>query len=564
MATQLETYSHYSIQEAFCHIDTLVKKAQTLKLKGLALTDRNSLSGAVEFLQEIEKANKSSEHKIKPIIGCRLLINNLKDYNVILIAKNKQGYFNLCKILGKMLNHTIDYKDIVKNNLGQNLIALCSDREILDVLGCEHSFTMGEYPDFGQPELDIINSPVHYVESEDKLYQKIIICSKLQCTLANVGLHFDKHPEYAKFFNDELDFSLKAPKDDSADKVCDLVEVYSLNDKPNIPILVKDNPDEVLTQLCRDGWTSRRMGKKVKDPTLKQVYVDRIKLELDVFKQAGLANYMLVIRDFIQFAKTKKVSIGLRGSAVGCLVSYLIGISEIDPLQPDPNLPYSADRELLFSRFFNWGRAGSYPDIDVDMPISFRSNMIQYAEDKYGKEQVGYIVTFNRMDGRGAVKEVFRVLEPVDNAFNIANNITRYMVDTAKVQDVLEDLKEDHPDYNIIQYNIDHIPEVASAYQDYKEIFDIAIKLSSTIRNTGKHAAGVIISNKPLEEVSPIMYDDNGRIIVALDMADAEACGLVKYDFLGVAAYEKLDKIIEMINTKATQPIVGNLETDND
>lgn len=199
----------------------------------------------------------------------------------------------------------------------------------------------------------------------------------------------------------------------------------------------------------------------------------------------------------------------------------------------------------------------SLADVDVDMPISFREYMIDYAKKTYGKSHIGYIITFNRMDGRGAVKEVFRVLEPVDNAFSIANSITRKMVDTAKVQDVLEDLKEDHPDYNIIQYNIDHIPEVAEAYKDYKDVFDIAIKISSTIRNSGKHAAGIIISNEPLADICPIIKDDSGDNIVAFEMADAEYCGLVKYDFLGVAAYEKIDKITEMINGNLLMPIIG-------
>lgn len=202
----------------------------------------------------------------------------------------------------------------------------------------------------------------------------------------------------------------------------------------------------------------------------------------------------------------------------------------------------------------NYGHV-SLADIDIDMEISFRDHIIEYVREKYGEDCVAYIITFGRFDGRGAIKEVFRVL---GKPFDVANRITDAMYGKDKVSDVLEDLKEDDPNYNIINYCIDHLPLVADYYEEYKYEFDIALKLANTIYSQGRHAAGIVISNNPLKEWIPTLVDEN-KLIVAFEMADAEYCGAVKYDFLGVAALEKIHKVLDMINFKLNEPNIDNM-----
>jgi DNA polymerase-3 subunit alpha len=185
----------------------------------------------------------------------------------------------------------------------------------------------------------------------------------------------------------------------------------------------------------------------------------------------------------------------------------------------------------------------------MDVPISFRDDIIQYIKTKYHEEKVGYIITFSRLDGKGAIKEAFRVMEPVAHSFDVANEITKLMVDTSKVQDILADIQETEPNYTIIQFNIDNNNQVKEYYEEYKEVFEMAIKLSSVIKNTGRHAAGIVIADRPLNEFLPIKYDEqSGEQIVAYEMADLEYAGGVKFDILGVAAYEKIDCICSLVN----------------
>jgi DNA polymerase III subunit alpha len=578
MIVPYHVHTHFSIQEAFCHIDELVAKAFELKLPALAITDTHSLSGCVEFIQEIEKKNKKSEHKVKPILGATFRLNLGKDglHNIILLARNKEGWANLIRVLGE--SHIADKQlavypgDVIKHSA--NLIAIFlggytdSTRESL-IAAFEHKFISVEKldePTYGLPHLT--TTPVYYVNSEDQYYQQIVICSKLKMTMAEKTRIIEKYPEYTKFFNTNEHYLRDTAVDESSLQLLPLIEQYSIGQKPKMPRYTENgvpvgNPDDLLTQLCRYGWVARDISEKSKnDPVLREAYTTRIKMELEVFKKANLCNYMLVIRDIVMHGRQLGTQVGLRGSAGGCLISYLIGVSDVDPLLPDPTLPYHPDRVLVFERFYNEGRNTddhvSLPDIDVDIGVSFRPAIIDYVKKKYGKDCVGNIITFGRMDGKGAIKEVFRVLHPVANAFEVANAITKVMVDASKVQDVLEDLKEDNPKYNVINYCIDHIDDVKDYYEEYKNEFDIAIKLANTIRTQGKHAAGIVIANEPLKNIVPMTKDvETDSWVVALEMADAEYAGAVKYDFLGVAAYEKIDKIIEMINNNALTPTVG-------
>lgn len=522
MKIPIEVYTDYSIQYGFTKIKGLVARAAELGFPAVGISDLNSLSGVVEFLQEVKKHNASHEKKIKPIIG--VVLNDGQSKRLV-VAKNKNGYYNLIRLL---------------NNLPLKFDFDSSNLE----------FPLGE-------------SPVFYTNPEEKMYHQIIVCSKEHLTLATAPTVTATNEELARFFDPQLNFALTEHSGiEIAPEVLASIEAFDVADKPRIPVM-HENATEVLLTACRAGWKKRDLNAKIGDnPDLKKRYVDRITEELTTFKKANIENYFLILKKYISdYAAEHGVSIGLRGSGAGTIVSFLLGLSDVDPIQPDPTLPWAKERELSFSRFYNDARNTkdhvSMPDLDMDVPISFRNKLIQHIKKAMGDQYVGFIITFNRLDGKGAIKEIFRILEPVQNSFDIANMITKEMVDTSKVQDVLADLQEDNPDYNIIQYNIDHVYRVGQYYAQYKEVFDIAIKLGSSIRSTGRHAAGIVISDVPLAEAFPILYDkDSGEAIVALEMVDLEYCGGVKYDILGVAAYEKIDRIMDMINNDRNEPII--------
>jgi DNA polymerase-3 subunit alpha len=288
---------------------------------------------------------------------------------------------------------------------------------------------------------------------------------------------------------------------------------------------------------------------------LKEVYLNRIKHELEVFKQANISGYFLVVSDIVKHTKSKNLPIDSRGSSSGCLISYLLDISSIDPILPDQTIGYSKERELPFERFYNEGRNTatnvSLPDIDIDLPPSARSEVIDYVREKYGRDCVAHIITHSRFKGKGAIKEAFRILKPVDNYFEEANNITKLFIDESKISDELVELQDEDPSYGIIRWNIDNIKAVAESYEKYKEAFDFAIKIEKLPKNESVHAAGIIVSDKPLSTLFPMTYSKKlDQMVIDVEGSDIEYLGGVKFDILGVAALEKIYQITKMINNK--------------
>lgn len=562
--------SNYSVQRAFAQVEDLVDKAIELGLKGLVLADTHTLSGHVEFVSYVEKVNKKSKGDFRAILGMdvRIQINDTQTY-LTLVAKNKNGWLDLIKILKKSkLEDSVSGEPyIVPDDLHlslENCFAIFNETNkdnatLLNIVEpqCEH-FVMGD---------NLQGNLVLYCNQEDSYLLKIATAARLKCTIKD-KIKFENDSESRHLLESDQ-FFLRNDTDpnNTTDCLLQLCEPYSLASPPNIPTFIRDGKpiqdiDEFLTELCREGWKSRGInGHPNKD-----VYTNRIKYELDVIKTYKLSNYFCIIWDISNYVRGRGFDCGLRGSAVGCLISYLIGISQVDPVCPDPVVPYDSNKELLFSRFLNKGRLAkgnvSLPDIDLDVPIGLRGSIIEYIKKKYGNDCVGHIITFLRMDGKMAIKEVFRVLDKHPKSYEIANNICSYMIETDKVQDELELEKEDNPDYNIINYCIDNIPKVAEFYEEYTEEFDIAIKLSNSIKSTGKHAAGIVIASQPLEQLFPVALDKkSGEFLVALEMANAEYVGAVKYDILGVAAYDKMYSIDQMIEKGLTEPIViGEME----
>ena len=333
-----------------------------------------------------------------------------------------------------------------------------------------------------------------------------------------------------------------------------LCENYDITSKPTLPSF--KCPDglseaEYLRQLCRDGWRDKIADKVSNNTEMTTEYVDRIKYELSVLQTAGLSSYFLIIQDILQYVRSNEWLPGPgRGSAAGCMVSYLVGITAIDPIK------YG----LIFDRFYNSGRNTadhiSMPDIDVDVPINKREDVINYIKEKYGHDKVSQMITFNTMKGRGALKDVLRAYGNI--TFEEMNNITKHIPDEAKIADELQDMKEEYGESSIIRWALENKSKELSEWcyiDDNNNLagplakrFEQAIRLEGTKTNQSKHAAGIAISPTPLGEACPMVYDSkNDQTIAGMEMQDLESLGIIKFDILGIAMLDKIMTIQDLL-----------------
>ena len=332
-------------------------------------------------------------------------------------------------------------------------------------------------------------------------------------------------------------------------------EDYDILSPPMLPKFDCPNglsEEDYLKVLAREGWKRHLIDAgKVKKPEDKQKYLDRFNSELQVIKDANLFGYFLIVQDIIRHVEHDMGCLAGpgRGSAAGCLISYLIGITKIDPVEYD----------LLFERFYNAGRNTdgnvSLPDIDMDVPGKRRDDVIDYLKGKYGKEHVSQMITFGRLQGRSAIKEVLRINDAC--SFSEMNAITKSIPNEADISDQLADM--DDEDRSIIRWSLlnradelrdfCHILENGKLEGDYAQYFQQAIDIEGTFKTQGKHAAGVVISKDPLHKVCPMVKQKgSSEKIAGLEMSDLEALGHVKFDVLGINLLDKLMKIQEIKN----------------
>jgi len=403
----------------------------------------------------------------------------------------------------------------------------------------------------------------HYPTRQDASDQRLLLCSAMKTTLnkieskmssgEDVGLSsFFRSNNYHIPSMDEIASINTQEEIDNSILIEDMCEEYEILGSPMLPTFsCPDNltEDEYLRELCRHGWKSLlKAGNKIEEPDKLQAYLHRIKKELEIIQGANLSGYFLIVRDIVGYVKDNGWLPGPgRGSAAGCLVSYLVGITKVDPIEHD----------LLFERFYNAGRNTdnhvSLPDIDIDVPAEKRDDTIGYIRSKYGKNKVGQMITFGRLQGRGALKEVFRVHEACN--FDEINSITKHIPQEHEISDQLEDMNEP----SIIKWALINQPEGLKEWchmnddeqleGKYSKLFEQAIRLEGTYKSQGKHAAGVVISSENLSEVCPMVRDKHGEEKVAgLEMQDLEAMGHVKFDVLGINFLDKIMKIIKDIN----------------
>lgn len=519
--------THFSLLKGYSKTDKLAKKCAEYGYSLCVLSDINTLSGVVDFHQSCKK------HEIKPVIGY-----DTGDF--MLIAKNKNGWLNLVKYSSG--DKTIDDLKTLAQNKDIILITPENSSGLNKMFGDNH-YVYNYHQD-----------AIYYVTKDEADLHRVILCAGMKTTIPKVNAKLQKDEEFEnKEFFVEDSFYLKKPtkllaKHKPLYNAIVACEDYEITGKPMLPefnVPEGFNNDEYLKELCRHGWKAK-LGKagKVKDPKDKQEYLDRVKLELEVIFKAELSGYFLIVQDIINHVKNQGWLAGPgRGSAAGCLISYLLGITEVDPIEYD----------LLFERFYNEGRNTedhiSLPDVDMDVPAEHRDETIDYIKEKYGIEKVSQMVTFGKLQGRAAIKEVLRINDAV--SFSEMNAITDSIPDEAKISDQLE-LMEDK---SIIRWALENESEALRNWCYYDEegkldgplshYFEQAIKIEGTNKSQGKHAAGVIISKYPLEEVCPMVKDKENKMIAALEMNDLEAMGHVKFDVLGIDLLSKIMEIKE-------------------
>lgn len=403
----------------------------------------------------------------------------------------------------------------------------------------------------------------HYPNKSDAIDQRVLLCSALRTTFAKVYGALDNGEDVglAGFFKSnnfhipsqaEMEILHTEEEIANTELIASMCEEYKLTRKPSLPSFPTPNgqsQDEYLRELCRKGYSDIlvKYG-AITNEIVKQEYADRVNMELDVISKANLSGYFLIVKDYMDWARSQGMVLGPgRGSAAGCLVSYLIGITRIDPI---PN-------NLLFTRFYNAGRNTEdhieYPDIDCDFPKGGRDRVVDYIRQKYGENRVCGISTYSTMQGRGAIKEVLRVHSACN--FDTMNKIASCLPHEAEIADKLQEAGED----SIIRWVLNNDPESISEYcrieddgtltGEYSSYFEQAMRLEGTFKSQSEHASGFIISADVLDEVCPMIRSKDGnKKIAGMDMNDLVAMGQVKFDLLSVAMLNKFMYVNELLS----------------
>lgn len=593
----------------------IATRCQSLGLKSCAITDHGSISGAVQFYKSLKAKNikpiLGCELYISNDDSSIKNKENAKLTHFIVLAKNKQGWHNLISLVSESNNKDNFYHkprlsfDKLAPYLDGNILGFCGHlgstlahkimqdpdnatkigiefiAKMKDIFGKDNFFLESQLMDQDnlpqqialtniirdlgkQTNTKVICTPdAHYCAQEDAVDQRILLCNNLKTTLVDINKKllnnedimmdcFFKSDKYYILSPEEMQELHTDEEIENTNLVDSLCEEYDILHKPMLPNFKCPNdlnPDEYLRELCRSGWREKIKNQIPEDKHSE--YAERIKHELEVLQGAGLSSYFLIVQDILRYLRENNWLPGPgRGSAAGCLVSYLIGITSIDPIKYD----------LIFERFYNTGRNTadriSMPDIDVDVPINKREEIIKYIKDKYGYNKVSQMITYNTMKGRGALKEVLRVYGNI--SFDEMNRITKFIPDEAKIADELQEMKEETGEASIIRWalenNVDKLKDWCYINDDNElagplaKRFEQAIRLEGVKSNQSKHAAGIAISIQDLSDVCPMIYDTkNDQLIAGMEMQDLEDLGVIKFDILGVAMLDKIMTITDIL-----------------
>lgn len=565
----LHLHTEYSLLDGAIRIKELVEQAVAYKMPAVAITDHGNLFGAVEFYRNTTRAG------IKPIIGCEVYVapgsrfekkpaQDIEEasFHLILLAKDNAGYRNLVSLVTRAYTEGFYYKPRIDMDLLKQycngLIGLTSclkgevpfylQRGMIDkahkkayeykeILGPENFYI--ELQHNGIPEQEEVNKKLvelardlqirvvatndcHYMRRDDAKAHDILLCIQTGKTVKDKGrLQFQSDGFYFKS-PDEMKEAFKDIPEAIMNtrliaEMCNVEFKLGFNLLPRYELPNGQSANDLLEKIAFEGMKTK-LGN---EPPAE--YKERLKRELQMIKKMDYSSYFLIVWDFISFAKKKGIPVGPgRGSAAGSLVSYFLGITDIDPVKYN----------LLFERFLNPERV-NMPDIDVDFCKDRRSEVIAYVAEKYGQDHVAQIITFGTMAAKAAIRDVGRALDfsygEVDRIAKLIPNIPNITIEeTLKIEPQLKALYETN--------------------SRIQELINTAIRLEGLCRHASTHAAGVVISPVPLTEYTPLYKNPtDGSIMTQFDMNSVEKIGLLKFDFLGLKTLTVIDKTLKYL-----------------
>jgi DNA polymerase III subunit alpha len=585
----LHVHSDYSLLDGACRIDRLMDRAVALGMPALALTDHGNLFGAIDFY------NTAKSKGIKPLVGCELYLvetsrlekhgrsddDGKSIFHLGLLAKNLTGYQNLLKLvsdahlkgfyykprtdldtLAKYAPGLIGFTGCLASLVPQHLL---HDREdearkacarFVDIFGRENYFV--EIQDHGIPEqrkiipgllklaeefnLKVIaTNDVHYVNSADSGPHDAMLCIQTGAKIEDEKrMKFSGHEFYLKSRAEMEKLFIEVPESITntqlVAEMCDLAIPFPKGSEryPKFPLPVevsaKTDRAGYLKDLCIAGLRRRysldyERPAAHADPALGQTLVDRLDFELSIIGKTGFIDYFLVVWDFIDWARKHDIPVGPgRGSGAGCLVAYVLAITNLDPLR----------FKLLFERFLNPERV-SPPDFDIDFCMRRRGEVIDYVREKYGKDCVANIITYGTLGAKMVIRDISRVH---NLAYADADRLAKMIPDELNI--TLEDALKKSTELR------DEVARNPVA----KKIFDQARVLEGMVRNTGKHAAGIIITDRPLDEFVPLTLQEED-VTVQFDMNAVGKLGLLKMDFLGLKTLTVIADAVDNIRRTA-------------
>ncbi len=581
--THLHVHTEYSLLDGSAKIPELVARAKELSMDALAITDHGVMYGAIDFYKACRKEG------IKPIIGCEIYVapgsrfdkelskGENRYYHLVLLAENNTGYANLSKIVTRGFTEGYYYKPRVDMEVletyHEGVIALsaCLAGEVatrlrendyagakeaalrhLAIFGEDHYYL--EMQDHGIPEQRLVNQGImrlhqetgipivctndsHYIYAEDADAHDILLCIQTGKNVSDPdrmryegGQYYLKSPE-------EMEALFPYAKEalENTGKIADMCNVEIVFGEQKVPAYdVPEGYDaySYLTMLCEKGL-AERYGEATAELS------DRLSYELNTIKNMGYVDYFLIVWDFIHYAKSHDIAVGPgRGSAAGSIVSYVLGITDIDPIR------YG----LIFERFLNPERV-SMPDIDVDFMPEGRQKVIDYVTEKYGKDQVVQIVTFGTMAAKMVIRDVGRAL---NLPYGLCDKVAKAV--PADLHMTIPLALATNKDFKAL-YESD---------AEIKHLVDMSIKLEGLPRHVSIHAAGVVIGREPIEEYVPLSRGSDPVVTTQYNMTTIEELGLLKMDFLGLRNLSVIKDALSLIEEDTGEKIdILNLNTED-
>ncbi len=581
----LHLHTEYSLLDGAARIDNVFKAAKKKGMHALAITDHGNMFGTLKFaetakklyLKGLEAGESEEQAKMQAIIGCELyacddMSKDERDYDhLILLCKNKKGYKNLIKLdslaftQGFYYKPRIDYKLLAEHSDGLVCLSACLQGRVAkrllrnDYEGAVEAAKMLhdifkddlyiEIQDHGLDDQKRINplliklakelqiemvatNDVHYVEREDKEVQDVIACISTKTTLDDpTRFKMEGEEAYLKspeemaqlfyYLPEAVENTVKIAQKCAEEPVFDLnKKCEPIRDASLIPGYVPDNGQtayEFLKSIAEKGLSERY-------PVITEQIRERFDYELSTIHQMGYIEYYLIVWDFINYAKSIGISVGAgRGSGVSSIIAYSVGITDVDPLKYD----------LVFERFLNIERV-SMPDFDIDFQDDRREEVVEYVRKKYGEDKVAQIVTFGTLAGRQAIKDVGRVYRV---PYAETDKVTKLMDGRSSIAETFGFKKnKDGEDVSVRE-----LKDLYATDETIKKVVDMAIRIENMPRQTGMHAAGVIICAKTISDNVPLQMSD-GSVTTQFNMKEAEQLGMLKMDFLGLRTLTDVSK----------------------